>query len=113
MPSSSAADRAMRPRWSATSSAGTPASRPTRAGSTVTNPNRPCELNEPLEDARHALHQLDRGRPLLAQRDGDLADHASHPLRADDQLAGEEIALDAARAHHLHEAVAPERLEAV
>jgi len=66
-----------------------------------------------LEHVWNALEQVDRRRALLDHAHGDFLDADAAAVRADDELAGEDVLVDEARAHRVEQRRAAERLEAV
>ena len=71
------------------------------------------QLHEVLDDVGHAPDEVDGRRSLLHHPNGDLAHAHASAVRADDELAREDVLVDDARPHDQKHHVATKRFEAV
>src|SRR4051794_20244432 len=75
--------------------------------------DHPGQLRDVAQHLGHALEELDRGRALLDDVDRDLLDALALSLGADDELRGEQVAVDDAALDGVEERGAAEGLQPV
>src|SRR5262249_12662170 len=71
------------------------------------------ELRDALQDVRDALEEVDRRRTLLDDANGNFLRAHAAAVRADDELAREDVLFDEARTNDVEQRHATEGLQAV